>query len=182
MADANASLRVVLVERYSRLVQLLERRLRSPELAREALHDAYLHLESSKEVTSVNNPFGYLIGIAINCARLRQRSGKRHTLATEIETALDIVDNTPDPARIAEARSDLEAVERALETLPARRRAILLASFSENLPSREIAKRFGLSTRMIDKELKLAREHCAKALVIKRKKNFSNADFKSSNI
>ena len=78
-----------------------------------------------------------------------------------MESVLHLVDEAPDPAREAEAKSDLAAIERALAKLPSRRRAILLAACKENLPSRLIAQRFGLSVRKIDMELKLAREFCA---------------------
>jgi RNA polymerase sigma factor (sigma-70 family) len=170
MSDANPLLRAVLVERYDHLVEQLKRRLRSSELAHDALHDTYLQLERGKEIRPIERPIGYLISIAVNLARNRQRSAKRLLTVAEIEDAYRLADQAPGPARTAEARSELEAVSRALDELPPRRRAILLASFSENLPSRAIAKRFGLSTRMIDIELKLAREHCARALFHQQKK------------
>ena len=170
MTDANRPLRAVLVERYDELVSQLEKRLSSRDLAREALHDAYLRLESGTEIVNVRRPAGLLLTIAFNLARDRLRSGKRLALFAEIETVLSLADSAPGPAQTVEARSDLEAVEKVLAELPARRRAILLASSKEHLPSREIARQFGLSTRKIDMELKLAREHCARALFGKARK------------
>jgi RNA polymerase sigma factor (sigma-70 family) len=170
MTDANATLREALVERYEYLLGHLTRRLQSADLAREALHDTYLRLGRSGEIQSVSRPLGYLLRIAVNLARDRQRSAKRLANMAEIETALNLVDEKPDPGQTAETQSEFRAFERALEGLPLRRRAILLASFNEDLPSREIARQFGLSTRMIDRELKLAREHCARILLKSAKK------------
>jgi RNA polymerase sigma-70 factor (ECF subfamily) len=165
MPDGNIPLRTVLVESYERLLQLLERRLLSRDLAREALHDTYLQLERGKEIRPIEHPLSYLFRIALNVARGRQRAGRRLLSVAEIEETFDLVDDTPSPAKTVEDRSELEAFERAFAALPPRRQAILLASFSENLSSTEIARRFGLSKRMIDMELKLARETCAGAIM-----------------
>jgi RNA polymerase sigma factor (sigma-70 family) len=167
MGDANRALRATLVNSYEYLVDHLERRLRSPELARDALHDAYLRLERSKEIEKIGNPIGLLLRVATNLARDRERKSRRLLTLAEIETAFNLVDDAPDPARTAEAISEFQAFERALAELPARRRAILLASLKERLPSRVISQRFGLSKRRVDVELKLAREHCARVLLKK---------------
>jgi RNA polymerase sigma-70 factor (ECF subfamily) len=170
MSDANSPLRSFLVERYDHLIAQLKQRLNSTELAHEALHDTYLRLERSKEIRTIEQPTGYLLRIAMNLAHDRQRAGARLLSIGEIETALNLVDEAPDPAREAEGRSSLQAVERALAKMPARRRAILVASFKENLPSKLIAQRFGLSVRKIDMELKEARELCARELALPPKK------------
>lgn len=172
MPNGNIPLRTLLVESYERLLQQLERRLLSRDLAREALHDTYLQLESGKEIRPLDKPLGYVFQIALNAARGRQRAGRRLLSVGEVEEIFDLADTAPDPAKIAEDRSELEAFERALAELPPRRRAILLASFSEGLGSQEIARRFGLSKRMIDRELKQARETCAQAIVKRPKKVF----------
>jgi RNA polymerase sigma-70 factor (ECF subfamily) len=170
MSDANVPLRAVLVESYDLLVKQLERRLSSSELAHEALHDTYLGLEGGREIRPISQPIGYLIRTAINFARMRQRAGKRLLSVAEIETAYQLADEAPNPAMVAEAVSELEAVKRAYETLPLRRKAILLASAKEGLSSREIARRYGLSIRTIDLELQAAREHCARLVKKNQKK------------
>ena len=170
MTDANGALKDTLVERYEYLLGHLTRRLQSAELARDALHDTYLRLGRAREITAVSKPLGYLLRIAMNLARDRQRGSRRLASMAEIETALDLVDRELDPGQTAEMRSEFRAFEQALTGLAPRRRAILLASFNEDLPSREIARQFGLSTRMIDRELKLAREYCARVLLKPAKK------------
>jgi len=170
MPEANISLRAVLVKQYDHLVRQLERRLKSADLAQDALHDAYISLERGKEIRPLERPVGYLYRIAVNLARKKLRANQRLLSVAEIETEYDIADEAPDPAKVMEAVSELDAVKRALADLPERRRAILMAASQESLPSREIAKRFGLSVRKIDKELQLAREHCFRVAKRQRRK------------
>ncbi len=158
------ALRDVLVESYADLERRLTRRLRSSELARDALQDTYLRLERGGRIGPVAHPLGYVLRIAINLARDRQRAEKGLASAEQIEAAMDIPDEHPDPSRTAEAKADLAIVERTLATMTARRRAIFLAAWKEHLTSREIARRYDLSIRLIDLELKRAREQCAAAL------------------
>jgi RNA polymerase sigma-70 factor (ECF subfamily) len=165
MADAGwAALRDVLIASYDDLTRQLTRRLRSSDLAHEALQDTYLRLERGGQIGPIDHPAGYVLRIATNLARDRQRAERRRASAADIEAMLDIADDTPTPAKMAEDKSELAALDRALERLPARRRAIFLAAWKENLPAREMSRRFGVSVRRINVELELAREHCATAL------------------
>jgi RNA polymerase sigma factor (sigma-70 family) len=171
MGDANGVLRSVIVDRYDYLIARLERYLRSPDRARDALHDVYIHLEKSKEVAIVRNPVGLILTAAINRARNQIRADSRLATADDVEATFgNLVDDAPDPAKTAEARSDFLAFEKAFAELPPRRRGILLASLKDGLSSRDIAQRVGLSKRRVDAELKLAREHCARALLKYRAK------------
>jgi RNA polymerase sigma-70 factor (ECF subfamily) len=165
MVDAGWSvLRNVLIESYDDLVRKLTRRLRSSELARDALQDTYLRLERGGQLGEVNHPAAYVLRIATNLARDRQRAEKELASAAEIDAAFDISDEQPGPGQIAEARSDLSAVERVVQKMSVRRRAIFLAAWKDHLSSREIAQKYDLSVRQIDAELKRAREQCLVAL------------------
>ncbi len=165
MSGTNTALLAVIVERYDYLVEHLRRRLRSADLARDALHDTYVHLSKAKELTAVGNPTGFLLRVAANIAADHQRAERRRASVAEIDVALDIADEAPDPARTAEAKSEFLLLEKAMAELPERRRAILLISLKEKIPAHEIAQRFGLSRRRVSTELQLAREHCARVLL-----------------
>ena len=58
----------------------------------------------------------------------------------------------------------IEALEKAIAELTPRRRVILLAARLQGMPQREIASRLGVSLRLVEKELRLAQEHCARKL------------------
>jgi RNA polymerase sigma factor (sigma-70 family) len=171
MTEANAALRAVIVERYHYLLAHLERRLRSRDLAAEALHDTYANLsEREKELPAVQNPVGFLLRAATNLALDRLRAQKRLVTVAEVETAFNLVDDAPTPAQTAETNSEFQLFVRAVAELPHRRRAILLMFLKDRLSAPVIAQRVGMSRRRVDIELRLAQQHCARVIEKSRKK------------
>ena len=67
------------------------------------------------------------------------------------------------PARIAQGRSEIEVFRRALRGLPERTQQMLLAARVHELPHAEIARRYGVSERIVSKEIKRALDHCGRA-------------------
>ncbi len=176
MSDADrAALRQALVINYADLSRRLTRRLGSSEAANEALQETYLRLESASVLGAIRNPISYLFRIAINIAVDRRRTDARRLSTLEIDALLDFPDDSPDPARIVEARSELEALGRALAEMPERRRAIFKAALLDHVPRREIAKRLGVSIRTVDIEIQRALEHGARRLQEFRDGNYRTA-------
>ncbi|AOY95771.1 RNA polymerase subunit sigma-70 [Cupriavidus sp. USMAA2-4] len=161
---ARTLLRDYLVERYGHLKRLLSRRLGSSDLAGDALQDTWLRLENSENIEAVRNPGAYLYRMAFHSAIDRQRAEERRLSVGEVELMLDLASPEPGPAEVAEANSELDALIRALEQMPQRRRDILLAVRLDGMPQREVAERFGISLRLVELELKRAQEHCAEQL------------------
>lgn len=107
------------------------------------------------------NPAWYVRSVAMNAARDRMRgSHARYLIASEVASLLDVPDTAPDPGRIAEARSEVERRAQSLRELPERERRILLAARIEGAPRRETARRFGISLRLVERELQHAQEYC----------------------
>jgi RNA polymerase sigma-70 factor (ECF subfamily) len=160
------ALRQLLVERYDDLRRRLARRLGSAELATEVLHETYLRLNrDSAELGMVQSPNAYLFRTALNVAADHHRKAEGRRLSTlEIDTLRGVADAAIDPARAMEARLEVTTLERALEELTPRRRAILIAARLEDVPHVEIAARFGISTRMVEKDLRAALLHCSERL------------------
>lgn len=159
-----ALLRGFLAARYDDLKLRLTRRLGSAELAGEALQDTYLRLQRAHRAGAVRSPGAYLFRMAFNTALDHRRAEKRRLSVLEIRDLLDIADEAPGPAQIAEGRGEIEALERVMAELPPRRRAILLAVRLEGMPQRQIAERLGISLRLVEKELQRAQEYCAERL------------------
>jgi RNA polymerase sigma-70 factor (ECF subfamily) len=159
-----ALLRRVLLADYKDFFDGLKRRLGSADLAGEALQETFLRLEKVPQAKPLHSPKSYLYRIAVNIAIDRRRAEARRLTSTEVECLMDLADPAPDPARIVEARSEIEHLKRAVAELPPRRREILLAARLHEVPNREIAKRFGVTVRTIETELKAAVEHCASRL------------------
>lgn len=158
------ALRQLLVDRYDELRRRLTRRLGSEELARETLHETWLHLHRKDEIGTVASPSGYVLRTAFNLATDRGREESRRARRFEIKSVLDYADEAPGPAREAEARLEIAALEEALEELTDRRRTILLASRLEGMTLNQIAAELGVSQRLVEIELKHALDHCAARL------------------
>lgn len=153
-------LRRLLIDRYEDFKTQLTHRLGSADIAGDAMQDAWLKLARTESVSAVRNPGNYLFRIVLNAAWDRLQGNERHLSAIEIESLLDLADEAPDPSRVAEARSELRALETVLAELPKRRRDILLAARIDELPRQEIARRLGISLRLVEKELHLAQVYC----------------------
>jgi RNA polymerase sigma factor (sigma-70 family) len=155
-----AALRRLLVLRYDDLKLRLTRRLGSADLAHEILHETWLRLDRSDSTAAVQSHDGYLFRAAMNTALDRQRAENRRLTAAEVEGLLEVVDESPDPAQIAETRSDLRAMQTIMLGLPPRQHAILLAARLEGLSRQEIAQRFRISVRLVQRELQEAQDYC----------------------
>jgi RNA polymerase sigma-70 factor, ECF subfamily len=165
VADMNqARLRGQLVENYASLVKKLTRRLGSSDFAYEALHETFLRLDRVNEAVPVRSPTNYIFRIAINIAKDHQKAQNRRVSASEIDTLLDICDEEPDPARVTEARSEIEAFRRALAKLPDRPRDVLHSITVEGQSAQQVADRLGVSVRTVESDLKQALSHCADCL------------------
>lgn len=159
-----AAIGQLLVVSYESLTRRLARRLGSVDNAQEALHDAYLRLEKAAVIGPVRSPQDYLFRIALNAAADRRRSQSRLLSAVDIDELFSLADDAPGPARIVEARSELAALSQAMAALPERRRLIFKAVLLEEVPRQELAKRFGVTQRTVDYEVKRALEFGAQCL------------------
>ncbi|WP_346344647.1 RNA polymerase sigma factor [Sphingomonas sp. dw_22] len=148
---------------YPDLKRRLAGRLGSADAANEALQDTYVRLQRTEIQDEIRNPRSYLISMAINIASNRIRSEARHLSATDIEELVELPDESPNQERVAEARSDLQAVERALEGLPGRRRAMFRRFWVNNIEYRDIALEFNVSERTVRHELLLATRYLQEA-------------------
>lgn len=157
----HGTLRTLLTDGYYDLKRKLARRLGSLEAAGDVLHETYLRLERFDHVVPVANPQGYLLRMALNLASDHERNQKRALTAVEVNDLWRLGGETIDPETVAADRSELVLFKAALSELPPRTRAILVAARVDELPHEAIAQRFGISTRMVQLELRRALEHCA---------------------
>lgn len=149
----------LLVSAYPDLKRRLTGRLGSTDRAQEALHDTYMRLHRAEITDEVRNPTSYLMTMALNIARNSMRAETKHLSAADIDRIIDISDETPDQERTAQGRSELAAVERALQELPPRRQAIFRRFWVECATYKELALEYSLSERSIRHELLLASRH-----------------------
>jgi RNA polymerase sigma factor (sigma-70 family) len=157
MSDISwAMLRDLLVDRYDEFKRRLARRLGSAELATETLHEAWLRLARTGSPGVVHSPESYVFRVALNVAFDRRYAQERELSASDVEALRHLDDDELDPQSIAEARAEIRELRRALEDLPPRCRSVFIAARVEGIPQADIARRFGMSTRMVERDLKRA--------------------------
>ncbi|GER09986.1 RNA polymerase sigma factor [Variovorax boronicumulans] len=153
-------LRSFLVQRYEQLRQRLAVRLGNRELAEDALHETWLKLERSQPMAGpIATPQAYLLRMAVNLAIDVRRAQSQVLLSDDIDMLMnELPDPAPGPAEVAEARSQLEALDGLLSRLPPRRREILLLVRLEGWSQRDVATRLGIPVRTVEYELKAAQD------------------------
>ncbi len=161
--DAPAvSLREILVLNYDRLQRRLTRHFACADTASDCLQEAWLHLGSAALPTALRNPEAYVYRVACNLATDQLRDGRPWMFLADAAWVFEeLVDRGPGPDAVAEARSDLAALDRALENVPGRHRRVLVGLRLEELTREEVAARHGISLRSVDTALRQALDYCA---------------------
>jgi RNA polymerase sigma factor (sigma-70 family) len=162
MSEATwALLRRLFVDDYAWFSRKLERLTGSAELAEEALQETYVRLAQGGEIRDqLSSPQNYLLKMAINSARKILRKDRvrgRYIDLVEL-LGIEVADDAPGADRIVHAGRDILAVKAVLATMPERRRAIFLLALFDDLPLADIAQRYGIGVRMVQIELKTARD------------------------
>lgn len=150
-----------LVENYDRLYRRLAYYLGCSDQASDCLHDAWLRLGEMDIPVTVSHPEAYVYRVACNLALDRLRSSRPWQSLADFEELETIVDPVPGPDQIAEARSELAAVERAIQSLPHRCLSVLFDLRINELTRQEVAIRHGLSLRRVDTLLRQTLDYCA---------------------
>lgn len=127
------------------------RRRFGADLADDITHDAYLRVAHRPSPGPVQNPRGLLMTTATNLARDAFR--RERVRADHAARAPEALGGGGFAGRAAE--DDLQ-VKQAILSLPPKLREVLLLSKIGGLTNREIAQRYGLSVRAIDKRLQKA--------------------------
>lgn len=165
MADpAPTLLRQLLITGYDELKRRLTRRVGSADVAAEALHETWIRLGDLNDTAAVRRPESYLYRMALNMVVDRHRADRRWFDKAALESVLRADDDQLDPEQIVSMQSEMTELERVLAELPERRRAIFLAALTEELTYRDIATRFGISLRSVEREMSRAFDHCGKRI------------------
>ena len=156
-APAPPDVQQLLVAHYAQLHRRLSLHLGCADAATESLHDAWLRLAEAAFTDALHNPVAYIFRVACNAAMDRLRAERPWQYTGEADDTLaQVADHAPGPELIAEARSDLKAVERAMQGLPHRHlvpRQLVHAQGHEDVL---VAVRHGLSLRRVDSTLRQA--------------------------
>jgi RNA polymerase sigma-70 factor (ECF subfamily) len=146
----------------------LSRILSSSSEADEIVQDAYLRLLNFETLDPVHgNARALLFKIATNLARDRLRQRKtRLPGATKLDLTHDPDDDSLGPDRIIDRQIGMQVVKGVLLDLGNRQREAFLLHVVEQLSYREIARKMGVSTKTIERDMALILELCQSRLRI----------------
>jgi RNA polymerase sigma-70 factor (ECF subfamily) len=105
----------------------------------------------------------WLFSIAYRVALNQRRALKRR--GPTVEIAEDLEQHAAGPETRAEAREALRFVERFLDGLPPKKRALFALALLEELPATEVAAALGVPVNTVYSRLRLLREEFRQALV-----------------
>lgn len=174
-ASAAPTLARLFQEHNASLLQLLRARLRSNDEARDVAQEAYVRLLQLDRVDTIGYLRAYLFRTALNLASNRLRHTAMRA-ATHRDPVFDVGVDDLSPDRIVLAQEELSAVAAVLQDLPPKTRyAFLLHRFTD-LKLEEVAKRVGVSDRMVRSYIVQALRRCHEALDVARDAASSRGD------
>lgn len=156
------ALRECLVQNYDQLHRRLTRHVGCPDMASDSLQEAWLRLGSATLPDAVRSAEAYVYRVACNLATDQLRDQRMWPSLADLDAVLaQLADHSPGPDTVVEARSELAALERALQSVPGRHRRVLVGLRVEELTREEVAARYGISLRSVDTVLRQTLDHCA---------------------
>jgi RNA polymerase sigma factor (sigma-70 family) len=159
MYAANTAL-AGLYETYARELHGFARRRVGRQEAEDVVQDTYLHLFQRGTAATLEHPRPYLYRIAANLAVDFARKAKvRLRYASEETGFACIAEGPPGPEAAAASTLELHRVQAALAALSHVCREAFLLNRVEGLSHAEIAQKFGVSVRSIDRHMAKASAH-----------------------
>jgi RNA polymerase sigma-70 factor (ECF subfamily) len=160
----SASMRELFLRNKRGLLDYLTRRVGRDD-ASDLLQETFLRVLGRGAVADIADPAAYLRQTAANLATDFGRRGKlRAKVLVADADALDAPSEERTPEEQIEASQRSRRFARAIEELPPRCRLVFTLRMRDKLPPDEIARRLGISRKMVDRHLQIAIERCRKAL------------------
>lgn len=142
------------------LIRFLTLRLHSRQEAREVAQEAYVRLLQLENTDVASFVRAYLFRIAGNLAIDRLRRRATESRFREAEPFPDLFDRPPDPEALAVQRERVEQIRAYLDELPDPVRESFLMFRVEDMDQESIARRLGVSDRMVRNHITRALLYC----------------------
>lgn len=147
------------------LVRYLASKLDNHHSAEDLVQEIFLALPHVRRDPPIRNPKSFLFRMANNLAiNFNVQEARRAALRAEHADILWSAVEEITPERHLLGDQALFAINRAIADLPARTREILAWRRLDGVPNVEIARRLGISTTAVEKHLRKAMAHLARAI------------------
>jgi RNA polymerase sigma-70 factor (ECF subfamily) len=161
----NGGARALEVERLFRdhnesLIRFLTLRLHSRQEAREVAQEAYVRLLQLENTDVASFVRAYLFRIAGNLAIDRLRRRATESRFRETEPLPNLFDRPPDPETLAVERERVQQIRGYLDELPDAVRDSFLMFRVEDMDQGSIARRLGVTDRMVRNHITRALLYC----------------------
>lgn len=161
------SLESVFLDNLATLLRVVRRRVHSPDLANDLVHDIYMKCHSLKvDFPHHDDARAYLLRMASNLAIDHERVEKRRAaIKDDLVAVFDAYDREADsPEAYAIAADEIRLAELALARLPGLTRQMFVLAQVYGLTHKEVAERLGVSKSLVDKYVLHALSCCRGAL------------------
>ena len=155
-ASEHRSMEAWLQQLRPALTAFLRRKLQDPVDLSDALQETSLRAWSYAARSEVRAPVSICFRIAENVAIDFARAHKRVPYTGQVSEIEQMAGEDPGPERTAAAAQRLELVKRVIGALPPGCRHVFLLSRSNGLSNPEIAKRCGVSIKLVEKQISRA--------------------------
>lgn len=141
------------------LVRYFIRKGLAKDLAEDCTHEVFVRLACTSQ-EAVRNSEAYLFAIASNVVitRARKARSRRETLHDPIED-FPLLSGGASPDRVLEGNEALGRLVTALSELPADTREILLLNREDGLTYTQIAARYAISVKVVERHIVRALKH-----------------------
>lgn len=169
--NLNSDDKTLLARVYQRwripLMRVLTSRLGNPHDAKEVVHDVFARYIAAGKVLPPEEQGPYLYRIAIHLTHdiWHKSRHQRSVGIVSLEEHTDMLEQLSaaedsDPASMMDHRERLHRLEAAMAELPERQREVLVLHNIDGLSQTEIARRMGISRRMVYTHLSRALAYC----------------------
>ncbi len=149
------------------LVRFLKRKVNNPEDAEDIAQNAFIRIQRLAEQGELENPKAYLYQTASNLAIDMMRREKLHqnyvrqTISKEqfSDEEFSSITDYCTPERLLSARSELDAIKKAMDDLPIKCRQAFLLHRIKGHSYNDIAKEMGVSVSSVEKYILQALKH-----------------------
>jgi RNA polymerase sigma-70 factor (ECF subfamily) len=151
---------------YRELGQFLRRYIHTQHEVDDCLQETFLRVwRQEQQGTLKDDARGYLFTTALNIARDRHRRNLARCAGAHDSLSEELIDDSgTDAEAVAHWRHGMRELEIALAGLRHSTRTVFLLHHVERLSYPEIARRQGVTTRTVEREMARALSHCAGAL------------------